>query len=88
MPSQTEHPREQAKAITLRSGKALPEVETQNQDERTIQVTQEDEPKLEEIEDKKEEKKETLPKTPPLPFPQRQQKSKFDKQFEKFMKSF
>ena len=40
------------------------------------------------INEKKKEKKETLLKTPPLPFPQRQQKSKLDKQFEKFIKSF
>ena len=31
LPSQSEQPREQAKAITLRSGKQLPEVETNSQ---------------------------------------------------------
>ena len=30
LPSQSEHPREQAKIITLRSEKQLPEVETKN----------------------------------------------------------
>ena len=40
------------------------------------------------IKNKKDEKKGTPPKTPVLPFPQRQQKSKLDKQFENFIKSF
>ena len=74
LPSQSEHPRENAKAITLRSGKQLPEVETKNQEEGAVQVTQEEE----QMTGIKEEKKETPLKTPPLPFPQRQQKSKLD----------
>ena len=88
LPSQLEYPREQAKAITLRSGKKLPGVESNSQGEGVVQDTQEEEQRTEMIKEKKKEKKETLLKTPPLPFPQRQQKSKLDKQFEKFMKSF
>ena len=86
-PSQPENPREQAKAIMLRSGKQLPEAEIKKQDEgEENKQEQEQKPGL--IEAKKEEKKDAPLKTPPLPFPQRQQKSKLDKQFEKFMKSF
>ena len=43
LPSQPEHLREQAKAITLRSGKQLPEVEIKSQKEGVVQVTQEEE---------------------------------------------
>ena len=87
MPSQSEHPREQAKAITLRSGKQLPKEEAKRQKNGSDQDT-EGEQQTEVIKDKKDEKKATPPMTPVLPFSQRQQKSKLDKQFEKFIKSF
>ena len=88
LPSQSEYPREQAKAIALRSGKKLPGVESNSQGEGVVQDTQEEEQRIEMIKEKKKEKKETPLKIPPLPFPQRKQKSKLHKQFEKFMKSF
>ena len=72
LPSQSEHPREQAKAITLRSGKQLPEVEIKSQEEKVVQVTQEEEQKTDMIREQKKEKNEAPLKTPPLPFPQRQ----------------
>ena len=78
LPSQSEHPREQAKAITLRNGKQLPKEEAKRQENGADQDT-EVEQQTEVIKDKKEEKKATPPKTPVLPFPQRQQKSKLDK---------
>ena len=87
MPSQPEHPGEQAKAITLKSGKQLPKKEATRQ-ENGVNQEIEVEQQTEVIKDKMEEKKATPPKTPVLPFPQRQQKSKLDKQFEKFIKSF
>ena len=71
LPSQSEHPREQAKAITLRSGKQLPKEEAKRQENRADQDT-EVEQQTEVLKDKKEEKKVTPPKTPVLPFPQRQ----------------
>ena len=87
-PSQPENPREQAKAIMLRSGKELPEVEIKRQGEEDDQTEQEKKQKPELIKGKQEEKQDAPLKAPPLPFPQRQQKSRLDKQFEKFMKSF
>ena len=69
LPSQSEHPREQAKAITLRSGKKLLGVESNSQGEGVVQDTQEEEQRTEMIKEKKEEKKETPLKTPPLSFP-------------------
>ena len=85
LPSQLEYPREHAKDITLQSKKQLPKVEIKKQEEGDI-------PK-EEIGTKLKEgtmdKKKEMPlKTPPLPFPQRQQQSKLDKQFKKFIQSF
>ena len=71
MPSQSEHPREQAKAITLRSGKQLPKEEVKRQENGADQDT-EVEQQTEVIKDKKDEKKAIPPKTPVLPFPQRQ----------------
>ena len=70
----------------LRSGKELPEIEIKRQGEEDDQTEQEKEPEL--IKGKQEEKQDAPMKAPPLPFPQKQQKSKLDKQFEKFMKSF
>ena len=55
-PSQPENSRKQAKAIMLRSGKKLPEVEIKKQDEGNDQTEQEKEQKPELIEGKKEEK--------------------------------
>ena len=71
LPSQPEHPGEQAKAITLRSGKQLPKEEATRQENGANQDT-EVEQQTEVIKDKMEEKKATPPKTPVLPFPQRQ----------------
>ena len=66
----------------------MPEVETKKHIDGVVQNTLEKEQKNEEVEEKKEEKKEAPSHTLPLPFSQRQQKSKLDNQFEKFMKSF
>ena len=43
LPSQSEHPIEQKKAITLRSGKQLPKVETERPEDGTVRVTKEEE---------------------------------------------
>ena len=69
-PSQPENPREQAKAIMLRSGKELPEIEIKKQGEEDDQTEQEKETEL--IKGKQEEKQDAPLKAPPLPFPQRQ----------------
>ena len=66
----------------------MPEVETNKHVDGVVQNNLEKEQKNKEVEEKKEEKKEAPSHTLPLPFPQRKQKSKLDKQFEKFMKSF
>ena len=84
--SQPENSKEQAKAIMLRSSKELPEIEIKRQGEEDDQTEQEKKPEL--IKGKQEEKQDAPMKAPPLPFPQRQQKLKLDKQFEKFMKYF
>ncbi|XP_024022668.1 uncharacterized protein LOC112091966 [Morus notabilis] len=93
LPSNTENnPRrddkEHCKAITLRSGKELNEVDmrpkTSRKPEEEIgsaekQVkSQEDKPKMEE----------SQPYNPPPPFPQRLQKQKLDTQFSKFLEVF
>ena len=62
LPSQPEHPGEQAKAITLRSGKQLPKEEATRQENEENQDT-EVEQQTEVIKDKKEEKKVTPSKT-------------------------
>ena len=87
LPSQPEHPSKQAKEITLRSGKQLPK-EGATRQENGVNQDAAVEQQTEAIKDKMEEKKATPLKNPVLPFPQRQQKSKLDKQFEKFIKSF
>lgn len=95
-PSDTEiNPKEHCKAITLRSGKqigeSLPEEEKNSTPEtETDQMVAEQETE----ETQKAHKPHSIsfpdnpPIKPPLPFPQRFQKTKFDTQFAKFLEIF
>ncbi|KAJ9135041.1 hypothetical protein P3X46_032265, partial [Hevea brasiliensis] len=84
------NPREHCKAIALRSGRTLvqPEVEST---EETIEKSKdqaekkEEEAKKDQEEEARKTKKLPEPYQPPLPFPQRFQKAKLDKQFGKFL---
>ncbi|KAJ9135136.1 hypothetical protein P3X46_032350 [Hevea brasiliensis] len=91
LPSQLEmNPREHCKAVTLRSGRTLvqPEVEPT---EKIIEKSKdqagkkEEEAKKDQEEEARKAKKLPEPYQPPLPFPQRFQKAKLDKQFGKFL---
>ncbi|KAJ9177086.1 hypothetical protein P3X46_012338 [Hevea brasiliensis] len=91
LPSQLEmNPREHCKAVTLRNGRTLvqPEVEPI---EETIENSdgqaekKEEEAKKDQEEEARKTKKLLEPYQPPLPFPQRFQKAKLDKQFRKFL---
>jgi hypothetical protein len=94
LPSDTEkNPRndgnEHCKAITLRSGKELTSDVNKQQKSRGEEnpIDELKEKKNEEIvENKKEEKQNTV--IPSVPFPQRLQKQKLDKQFSKFLEVF
>ncbi|RWR83368.1 hypothetical protein CKAN_01212200 [Cinnamomum micranthum f. kanehirae] len=100
LPSTTENnPREQVRAITLRSGKELnpnlrakPEKE-QSPHDRKVKVSNQP------SEEKKEEEDDFVPcritfpdnpapYVPPIPYPQRLRKNKLDKQFAKFLDIF
>ena len=70
-PSQPQNPREYAQAITLRSGKNLPEVEVKDKEQKA-----EPETVLKKQTDAQEQKE---VKTPCLPFPQKMHNSKLDK---------
>lgn len=88
LPSKTEiNPREQCKAVTLRSRKQYGEVsgETVVDDE----VGDED-VRNQDIEEVEESIKTppVKPYVPPIPFPQRLKQTKLDKQFEKFLAAF
>ncbi|KAJ9128607.1 hypothetical protein P3X46_034706 [Hevea brasiliensis] len=84
------NPREHCKAVVLRSGRTLvqPEVEST---EETIEKSKdqaekkEEEAKKDQEEEARKTKKILEPYQPPLPFPQRFQKAKLDKQFGKFL---
>ena len=90
LPSQPENPREQVNAIMLRSGKQLPEVGIEKEEEEVAKDVHKEERQTKEYIEEKESKKEEVPKnfTLPLPFPQRQQRTRNDKHFGKFLKAF
>ncbi|XP_057996489.1 uncharacterized protein LOC110663532 [Hevea brasiliensis] len=91
LPSQPEMiPREYCKAVTLRSGKILEHSEEESTKRTFDKCENQTEEKKEEAKENQEEearKKKKLPEPyqSPLPFPQRFQKAKLDKQFEKFL---
>ncbi|KAJ9141151.1 hypothetical protein P3X46_031724 [Hevea brasiliensis] len=91
LPSQSEmNPREHCKAVTLRSGRTLVQSEKEPTDE-TLEKSEsqaekkEGEAKKDQEEEAGKKKKLPEPYQPPLPFPQRFQKAKLDKQFGKFL---
>ncbi|XP_057986490.1 uncharacterized protein LOC131171051 [Hevea brasiliensis] len=98
LPSQLENPREHCKVVILRSGKIVGEgnkdeveekkkKEDEDKNESTSNYDEVNEKvnKKKEVEKEEEEKYVPLPAyKPPLPYPQRFQKAKLDKQFEKF----
>ncbi|KAJ9183688.1 hypothetical protein P3X46_007511 [Hevea brasiliensis] len=100
LPSQPENPREHCKAVILRSGKIMGEgkkdeveEEKKKEDEDKNESTSNHDEVNEEANKKKEVEKEEEekyvsppPYKPPLPYPQRFQKAKLDKQFGKFLK--
>ncbi|XP_010273609.1 PREDICTED: uncharacterized protein LOC104609090 [Nelumbo nucifera] len=81
LPSNTEkNPREQANAITLRSGKTIGEIQREDKGAEVVDLQKENEgstPKLNLHEIKL-----------PIPYPRRVLKAKLDKQFEKFLEVF
>ncbi|KAJ9180886.1 hypothetical protein P3X46_009075 [Hevea brasiliensis] len=82
--------REHCKAITLRSGRTLVQLEEEPTEETSekseIQAgKREEEAKKDQKEEEGKKKKLLEPYQPPLPFPQRFQKAKMDKQFGKFL---
>ncbi len=85
LPSQPEmNPREQCKAVALRSGRTLVQLEVESTEENIEKSNDQAEKKEEEAKkDQKEEARKTMkepePYQPPLPFPQRFQKAKLDK---------
>ncbi|KAJ9152411.1 hypothetical protein P3X46_025979 [Hevea brasiliensis] len=91
LPSQAEmNPREHCKVVTLRSGRTLVQLEVEPT-EKTIEKSKgqiekkEEEAKKDQEEEARKTKKLPEPYQPPLPFPQRFQNAKLDKQFGKFM---
>ncbi|KAJ9173786.1 hypothetical protein P3X46_016890 [Hevea brasiliensis] len=91
LPSQPEmNPREHCKVVTLRSRRTLvqPEVEpTEETMEKSKDQAEknEEEAKKDQEEEGRKTKRLLEPYQPPLPFPQRFQKAKLDKQFGKFL---
>ncbi|KAJ9129119.1 hypothetical protein P3X46_034110 [Hevea brasiliensis] len=96
LPSQTENPREQCHAITLRSGKIVHNEKSEKVEKRENEEDVEGDEKQEsekesarkgkeEVEEKEEKYIPPEPYKPQLPFPQRFQKAKLDKQFGKFL---
>ncbi|KAJ9168498.1 hypothetical protein P3X46_020013 [Hevea brasiliensis] len=91
LPSQLEvNPMEHCKAVTLRSGRTLVQSEKEPTDETLEKFESQAEKKEGEAKKDQEEeagKKKKLPEPyqTPLPFPQRFQKAKLDKQFGKFL---
>ncbi|XP_022857778.1 uncharacterized protein LOC111378774 [Olea europaea var. sylvestris] len=102
LPSNTEiNPKEQVKAITTRSGVQLPEIHVKWPATITEKTPTTGEEQVDELDKTTEEnqieslgsprvKTSTLVKAyvPPIPFPQRLQKHKIDKQFQKFFDVF
>ena len=73
----------------LRSGKQLPKVGIKKEEEEVAKDIHKEERQTKEYIEEKESKKEKVPNfTPPLPFPQRQQRTRNDKHFGKFLKAF
>ncbi|KAJ9186720.1 hypothetical protein P3X46_002263 [Hevea brasiliensis] len=97
LPSQPENPREQCQAITLRSGKVVNNEKSENSEKRENEKETDESEKqesekqesAEKCKEKIEEKEENYippePYKPQLPFPQRFQKAKLDRQFGKFL---
>ncbi|XP_052198255.1 uncharacterized protein LOC127805537 [Diospyros lotus] len=93
-PSNTKvNPKEQANAITTRSGVQLPEIHVKRPSmEKKTDAEKEIATENKEPEDIAEQEKVVSspikPYVPPIPFPQRLRKHKLDKQFEKFLEVF
>ncbi|KAJ9189585.1 hypothetical protein P3X46_000859 [Hevea brasiliensis] len=91
LPSQPENPREQCHAITLRSGKIVHNEKSEKSEKRENEedVDENEKQESEKKESARKEKEEKYippePYKPQLPFPQRFQKAKLDKQFGKFL---
>ncbi len=91
LPSQPEiNPREYCKAVILRSGRILVQLEEEPTEKTSNKFKNQTESKKKESKKKQEEelrKEKRLPELyqPPLPFPQIFQKAKLDKQFGKFL---
>ena len=94
LPSKIEvNPKEHCKAIKLRSGKHLGKI---IDEEDVVDEEEVPKPAFEEQVEEKSNEAETehkrpppiKPYVPPIPFPQRLQKNKLDKQFEKFLEVF
>ena len=90
LPSQPENPREHVNAIILWSGNKLPKVGIEKEEEGVAKDVHKEKRQTKEYIEEKKSKKEEVPKnfTPPLPFPQRQQRTKNDKYFGNFLKAF
>lgn len=102
LPSNTEtNPKEQVKVITIRSGVQLPEMHVKRPTTVIEKAPTMDEEQVDELDKAAEENqvessdspqvKATTPikaYVPPIPFPQRLQKHKLDKQFQKFLDVF
>ena len=97
-PSKTDvNPREHCKVITLRSGKQSGKEEEEKVDDEYTVIDGEKEPFEEFHKQKVDKSDDQVPKpvpppvkpyVPPVPFLQRLQQTKLDKQFEKFLKVF
>ncbi|XP_021667187.2 uncharacterized protein LOC110655253 [Hevea brasiliensis] len=91
LPSQLEmNPKEHCKAVTLRSGRVLEpskEESTEKSSDKSENQTEEKKEEAKKYQEEEAKKKQKLPEPyqPPLHFPQRFQKAKLDKQFEKFL---
>ncbi|XP_063941166.1 uncharacterized protein LOC135149396 [Daucus carota subsp. sativus] len=88
---------EQCKAITLRNGRELPEVEVVKRNEKGPSKKDElveSEAEISEKENDEQKEDEIAPKVPvkpyvpPIPFPQRLHNKKLEKQYEKFLQTF
>ncbi|XP_019103097.1 uncharacterized protein LOC104884263 [Beta vulgaris subsp. vulgaris] len=89
LPSKTKvNPKEQIKAITLRSGTTLSEANDKSKDNIELKENEQNNEELVEKELESPSLSPVKPYVPPIPFPQRPKKNKFDNQFEKFLKMF
>ncbi|XP_057994331.1 uncharacterized protein LOC131174592 [Hevea brasiliensis] len=89
--------KEQCKAVALRSGRILEDQKPKDKQKlmketfgNSDDLLKEEEKKIKKDKEEEEKKKKKLPERyqPPLPFPQRFQKVKLDKQFVKFLEVF